>query len=108
MTATLFDTVLNAGAVIAALIIAGRLLSFRRQGRRYKRHLNLLAWLLINLAIGLALLFIQRGLPPAPFDTLLTAGLALVASAAWHAQGNVADLIQPLKRAWRHPPWTHH
>lgn len=102
-----FDTALNACAVLAALLIAGRLLSFRRRGRRYKRHLNLLAWLLINLSISLALLFIQRGLPPAPFDTLLTAALALITVWVWHVQGNVADLIQTLKRAWRHPPWTH-
>lgn len=107
MIEPLFDTVLNACAVLAALIIAGRLLSFRRRGRRYKRHLNLLAWLLINAAISLALLLIQQGLPAAPFDVLLTAALALAATWVWHAQGNVAQLIQSLTQSLRHPPWTH-
>lgn len=107
-TTGLYDTALTACAVLTALIIAGRLLTFRRGARRYKRHLNLFAWLLINTAIALALILIQQGLPPAPFNILLTTGLALAACWVWHVQGNVAELIHTAKHALRHRPWTHH
>lgn len=96
---------LDALSILLALLIAARLLFFRRSGLKFKRHVSMLAWVLTNCCVLIAVLIAQRGLPAGLSGWLITLALALAAYAIYRAKGNVAAALNELRRR---TPWPYH
>ena len=82
-------------AVIAALVIIIRLLTFRRRESRYRPGVALVAWLLVALNTWLAVRIIAAGHLDAWWLSLL---LIAIAVGLLRAGGNLAHLLRP---PWR-------
>ena len=81
--------------ITAALVIIARLITFRRQGGRYRPGVSFAAWLII-VAMPVAAVY---G-PPVPelARWLIAAAMVALAVALIRTGGNVAHLIRPLRR----------
>lgn len=79
----------------AALVVVARLITFRREGGRYRPGVSFAAWLII-VAMPIAAVY---G-PPVPELARWLIALAMVALAIGliRTGGNVAHLIRPLRR----------
>lgn len=85
-------------ALMAALIICVRLLTFRRRQRRVRRGVSCLAWLLIAVTGSLVIQLLVHG--NSPTGWLLAALLVVIAVLVVRAGGNVAHLFR--FTTWRH------
>lgn len=87
-------TIAETTALIAALVIILRLLTYRRRGSRYRPGIGVIAWVAITACTLLAARIATAGVPAA-------AGLALVlvaiAALLLRTRGNLAHLLR-----WRH------
>lgn len=83
-------------AVIAALVIIIRILTFRRRGSRYRPGVSLVAWILVAINTWLAVRILAAGHLDAWWLALL---LIVIAVGLLRANGNLAHLLRPL---W---PW---
>jgi hypothetical protein len=84
----------NLIAALACIVIAGRLLLFRRGSRRHRRVWSVLAWILINaslaLALHLALGIVTKAAGSWPLALLLTVAACQVI----RVRGNAAKLMR--------------
>ncbi|ERS88853.1 phage holin family protein [Halomonas sp. PBN3] len=83
-------------AVIAAMVIIIRILTFRRRGSRYRPGIAVVAWLLVAINTWLAVRILAAGHLDAWWLALLLIGIAI---GLLRAGGNLAHLLRPL---W---PW---
>ncbi|WP_416139080.1 phage holin family protein [Halomonas sp. HK25] len=83
-------------AVIAAVVIIIRIITFRRRGRRYRPGIAVVAWLLVAINTWLAVRILFTGHLDAWWIALL---LAVIAASLLRAGGNLAHLLRP---PWRY------
>lgn len=88
-------TITELVTVLAALTIIARILTFRRNGSRYRPGVALLAWLLVTACTWIAVRIIAAGEPEAWWLALL---LATIAALVLRAGGNLAHLFRPRRR----------
>ncbi|MEQ4541135.1 MAG: phage holin family protein [Billgrantia sp.] len=88
-------TITELVTVLAALTIIARILTFRRNGSRYRPGVALLAWLLVTACTWIAVRIIAAGEPEAWWLALL---LAAIAALVLRAGGNLAHLFRPRRR----------
>nr|WP_300999733.1 phage holin family protein [Halomonas sp.] len=81
--------------VIAALVIIARILTFRRNGSRYRPGVSLIAWLAVAACTWIAVRIIAAGEPEAWWLALLLAGTAAL---VLRAGGNLAHLFSTRRR----------
>lgn len=80
-----------------------RLLTYRRRGARFRRHISALAYLLILLTGGLALALLTGQITAADIHPLCMLALSLLTAATWYTGGNVSHLMRILMGGNR---WT--
>lgn len=88
-------TIVDLVTVTAALIIIGRILTFRRQGRHHRRAVAFIAWLAVAGSTWLAVRIIAAGEPNAWWLALLLATFAVL---LLRCRGNIAHLITPRQK----------
>jgi uncharacterized membrane protein len=71
-----------------------RLLFYRRSGARFKRHISIVAYLLILLTGGLALALLTGRIAATDIHPLVILALALLTAAVYYARGNIAHIIR--------------
>ncbi len=74
-----------------------RLLFYRRGSARFKRHISLLAWLLIVVTGSIALCVLTGKLNAAQIHPLGILLLCCLTAATWYAKGNIAQLIRLIR-----------
>lgn len=88
-------TIAELVTVIAALVIIARILTFRRNGSRYRPGVAFLAWLAVVTCTVIVVRIIAAGEPEAWWLALL---LATTAALVLRAGGNLAHLFRPRRR----------
>lgn len=71
-----------------------RLLFYRRGSARFKRHISLLAWLLIVITGSVALCILTGKFSAVQIDPTVRVMLILLTGATWYVRGNIAQLIR--------------
>ncbi len=71
-----------------------RLLFYRRSGARFKRHISVLAYLLILLNGGIALALLTGRINATDVHPLAILALSLLTTAVYYARGNIAHIIR--------------
>lgn len=84
----------NLIAILACAAIAARLLLFRRGHRRHHRLWSLVAWLLINASLALALHLLWGALSQEAVRWHVALLLAAAALQVHRARGNAAKLLR--------------
>lgn len=79
----------------AALVIIVRLLTFRRRGKRIRRGVSVLAWMLISASAWIIARTVTEGHPDAWWFALL---MVAIATLVLRADGNLAHLFHPHRR----------
>ncbi len=74
-----------------------RLIFYRRGSARFKRHISLLAWLLIVITGSIALCVLTGKVTAAQMHPLGILLLCYLAGATWWAKGNIAQLIRLIR-----------
>ncbi|QEM80221.1 phage holin family protein [Halomonas binhaiensis] len=88
-------------AVMAALVIVGRILTFQRRGSRYRRGISFVAWLVT--CANFTLIVKLPGMPPPePVTTLLAIWQVAFAILLLRHGGNLAHLLRSLHLTRRH------
>nr|WP_300309217.1 phage holin family protein [Halomonas sp.] len=88
-------------AVVAALVIVGRILTFQRKGSRYRRGVSFIAWLVT--CANFTLIIKLPGMPPPePVTALLAAWQVVFATLLLRHGGNLAHLLRSLHLIRRH------
>lgn len=88
---TLLETFVVLIAVLANIITAGRLISYRRGLSRYRPGMAFLAWALIASSGGAAIDTVINGAPVSVPQAVLAVVIAVL---VWRAKGNVADIVR--------------
>jgi hypothetical protein len=86
----LLDLIVFASAAGTCL----RLLFYRRGTARFKRHVSLLAWLVIVVTGSVALCIVTGKISSTQIHPIGILMLCLLTAATWYARGNIAQLIR--------------
>jgi len=86
----ILDLIVFSGSAATCL----RLIFYRRGPARFKRHISILAWLVIVVTGSLALCVLTGRISAAQIHPLGIMLLCYLAGATWWAKGNLAQLIR--------------
>lgn len=81
--------------LICAVLICARLLTYRRNGARYRLGYSCAAWLLIAGTGTVAIRIITQSSYPAGWGIAIV--MTVFACLVWRARGNVAHIIQLMR-----------
>jgi hypothetical protein len=74
-----------------------RLIFYRRGSSRFKRHISLIAWLMIVATGSLALCVVTGKVTAAQLHPMGILVLCYLTAATWYAKGNIAQLIRLIR-----------
>lgn len=85
--------ILNSLSVIACLLIVGRLITFKKDGKRYRFFISLAVWVIINICVSIALWLIFAGFHSVLLAIVTTLFLYVFAIQLFICRGNFAALF---------------